>query len=471
MKEKRVPSAWLEQQGRRLDCGPYLSGAMEAKLLLNSLPVRCPALRELTRGHEGGIYKGPLFSRNYVSDPAHGVPFLSSGSMLHAEFTYAELLRRKDATSARLAPMRIEEGMTLVVRSGTIGRMAYARAEMVGTWLSEHVLKIVPDPSSVRPGYLYAFLSSRFGVPLVVGATYGAIVQHIEPEHISDLPVPRAPEAIQNEAHRLVNEAAELRTSASAELRAVVREIEEAAGLPPLDIRYASARPDTSLVRASALRGRMDGLFHSNYHLEALDRLHRLPEHRRTTVGALASRVFQPPIFKRVPVEDPRHGAPFFGTSALLRADPDASFLLSRRTKGFTDLFVNETTVLIPRSGQLVGIIGHAVMPHGDVVRGAVTEHAIRVFCANDSAAGYLLACLSSEYGRRQLKAGAYGSSIPSLDESRVAGVILPRLDDAQMEEFGRRAYAARTARHEAVYKEREARALVERWIERQGAA
>ena len=330
MKEKLVPSTWLEQQGRRLDCGPYLSGAMEAKLLLNSLPVRCPALCELTCGHEGGIYKGPLFSRNYVSDPAHGVPFLSSGSMLHAEFTYAALLRRKDATSARLAPMRIEEGMTLVVRSGTIGRMAYARAEMVGMWLSEHVLKIVPEPYSVRPGYLYAFLSGRFGVPLVVGATYGAIVQHIEPGHISDLPVPLAPEAIQNDAHRLVTAAAELRTSASAELRAVVREIEEAAGLPPLDIRYASARPDTSLVRASALGGRIDGLFHSNYHLEALAWLQRLPEDRRTTVGALATRVFQPPIFKRVPVEDPRYGAPFFGTSALMRADPDASYLLSR---------------------------------------------------------------------------------------------------------------------------------------------
>ena len=470
MKEKLIPSAWLEQQGRRLDCGPYLSGAVEAKLLLNSLPVRRAELRCLTHGHEGGIYKGQLFARNFVSDPAYGVPFLSSSSALHAEFTYADLLRTQDANSARLAPLRIEEGMTLVVRSGTIGRMTYARAEMNGMWSSEHLLKVVPDPNLVRPGYLYAFLSGRFGVPLVVGETYGAIVQHIEPGHLSNLPVPLAPDAIQDDAHRLVTEAAEMRTWASAELRAVVREIEEAAGLPPLDIRYASARPDTSLVKASTLRGRMDGLFHSNYHLEALARLRRLPQGRRTTVGELASRVFQPPIFKRIPVEDLSYGTPFFGTSALMRAEPDASYVLSRRTRGFEDLFVDETTVLIPRSGQLVGIIGHAVMPYGDVVSGAVTEHAIRVFCANNTTAGYLLACLSSEYGRRQLKAGAYGSSIPSLDESRVAGVMLPRLDDEPMERFGRRAFATRTARHEAVFKERKARSLVERWIERQGA-
>ena len=337
--------------------------------------------------------------------------------MLHAEFRYVDLLRRSDAVSRRLAYLQLDEGMTLISCSGTIGRMAYARSEMAGMWSSQDVLKVVPDPDLVRPGYLYAFLSGRFGVPLVVGETYGAIVQHIEPGHISDLPVPLAPNAVQDDAHRLVTEAAEMRTWASAELRAVVREIEEAADLPPLDPRYASARPDTSLAKASALRGRMDGLFHSNYHLEALAPLQGLPEKHRATVGELASRVFWPPMFKRIRVEDPQYGVPFFGTAALMRADPDASYLLSRRTSGFQDLFVDQTTVLVPASGQLNGIIGHAMLPHGGVVGGSVTHHAIRLFCRDESVAGYLVACLSSEYARRQLKARAYGSSIPSLDD------------------------------------------------------
>jgi len=28
---KTVPSTWLEIEGRRLDCGPYMSGAIEAR--------------------------------------------------------------------------------------------------------------------------------------------------------------------------------------------------------------------------------------------------------------------------------------------------------------------------------------------------------------------------------------------------------------------------------------------------------
>ena len=99
-----------------------------------------------------------------------------------------------------------------------------------------------------------------------------------------------------------------------------------------------------------------------------------------------------------------------------------------------------------------------------------MTEDAIRLFCSNEVTAGYLWACLSSEYGRRQLKARAFGSSIPHLDEARVGAVVLPRLDDERRETLGRRAFAVRTARHEAVAREREARSLVEHWIESHGA-
>ena len=108
MERKLVPSGWLEREGRRLDCGPYLSGATEAKVLLERLPVPRAELCSLTHGREGSVYNRPQFARNYVSDPDHGVPFLSSSTMLHADFTHADLLKKSDATSPRLAHLRIE---------------------------------------------------------------------------------------------------------------------------------------------------------------------------------------------------------------------------------------------------------------------------------------------------------------------------------------------------------------------------
>ncbi len=166
-----VRSSWLEEGGRRLDCNPYMSGALEARDTLKSLDAPKEPLKSLTAGYAGGIYNGPMFRRNYVESPEYGVPFITSGTMLLADFSNLPLLRKSDAQSPRLSYLELKPGMTLISCSGTIGRMTYARPDMDGMWSSQDVLKVVPDASRIPPGYLYAFLSSKYGVPLVVSGT------------------------------------------------------------------------------------------------------------------------------------------------------------------------------------------------------------------------------------------------------------------------------------------------------------
>jgi type I restriction enzyme S subunit len=122
-----------------------------------------------------------------VEDPEHGVPFLTTSSLLQADLSNLSLLSKKDAQSRQLSFLEIKPGMTLITCSGSIGRMAYARADMEGVWSNQDIMKVVPDPDSIKPGYLYAYLCSRFGVPMIASGTYGAIIQHIEPQHIADL--------------------------------------------------------------------------------------------------------------------------------------------------------------------------------------------------------------------------------------------------------------------------------------------
>ena len=121
-----MPSAWIEREGRRPDCGPYLSGALEAGMRLEGLAGSCVELRSLTHGHKGGICNGPRFPRSYVADPDRGVPFLTGSSMLHADFTHADLLKKTDAASARLA----------CLRPHATGREREARA-LVEDWIEE----------------------------------------------------------------------------------------------------------------------------------------------------------------------------------------------------------------------------------------------------------------------------------------------------------------------------------------------
>ena len=137
---KAIPSTWLEENGRRLDCGPYMSGAIEARELLKKHHTE--SLASLTSGYNGGIYNGPQFVRNYVNDPAYGVPFLTTSTMLQADLTNLPMISAKDAHSAKLSYLKVEEGMTLITCSGSIGRMTYARKDMAGCWSNQDIMKV-----------------------------------------------------------------------------------------------------------------------------------------------------------------------------------------------------------------------------------------------------------------------------------------------------------------------------------------
>jgi type I restriction enzyme, S subunit len=461
-----VMASWMESNGRRLDCNPYLSGGFEARVLLDRLNAVKQPLKEVTQGGMKGIFNGPRFSRHYVNDPKHGVPFLGSTDILAADLSGLSMISKKQVKAH--PELLIDEGWTLITCSGTIGRMVFSRADMKGMTGSQHFMRIIADRTKIPPGYLYAYLSSRFGVSLITSGTYGSIIQHLEPNHIADLPVPRLGDAIERKVHELIMEAAELRTKSGQILVNTVLELEQLSNLQPLTRTFESHTPDVSVTSSEGLSLRMDALFHSNYHKSALLPLLELPEAKRTTIGEIAFNVFEPTRLKRIQLEDSTYGLPFFGTTALMWSDPIPSYYIPKKG-GFSDQYVvNDRTVLIPRSGQLSGIIGQAVLPYGSLIEGAISEHAIRVIASSPIIAGYIFLALSSEYGKRQLKSRAYGKSIPTLDIKMIQQVIIPKVSSEEIERLGIIACNISKSRSLAIEKEREARNIIEQFIEHQ---
>ena len=73
-----VMASWLRDQGFRLDAPPFLSGAIEARKLLEQLPVKKESLVVVDqRAERQAIFNGPKFARTYVEEPEHGVPLLA----------------------------------------------------------------------------------------------------------------------------------------------------------------------------------------------------------------------------------------------------------------------------------------------------------------------------------------------------------------------------------------------------------
>ena len=420
-KWKAVRAAWLEEGGRRLDCNPYMSGALEARDALRRLS-KTEILSDVTER----IFHAGREGRTWVDDPRYGIPFMGSSDILSADLSTLPLISKKQVERNPL--FKLGEAWTLITRSGTIGRMAYVRPDMAGMACSEHVLRVVPKPDRIPPGYLYAFLSSRYGVPLVVSGTYGAIIQHIEPEHIADLPVPRFESNFEQKVAQAVEAAAVERVAASQHRRAAIELLEA-------KIDWSDQpRPIAIAPMASSLLSRMDA-FHYSPRVEA--GRSALSSHRSVRLGDQVERVFEPNRGSRLKVTDPAFGVPFLSSSSVFELNPSAEYLVSRSlTPHLEGLLLSDCDVLLPRSGQLGGIIGRAVLPLPMNVGQAGSEHLVRVRCHSPSDAAYLWAVLASEPGYWALIGTAFGSSIPSLDSSLISELMVPWLSEADRQKI-----------------------------------
>src|SRR5690606_27718476 len=112
---------------------------------------------------------------------------------------------------------------------------------------------------------------------------------------------------------------------------------------------------------------------------------------------------------------------PFLSSSEVFSLDPTGEYLISkRRTNALDRLIVGANDLLLPRSGQLGGIIGRAVLPLPTNYGHAASEHLVRVRCKSPEDAYYLWAVFASDPGYYATIGTAYGSSIPSLDCSLI---------------------------------------------------
>ena len=459
MKSTYTPSSWIRSEGFRLDPKPYTSGAVRLRNSVLNLPHS--HLSEVTAGFKGGIFTH-LFSpkRTYVADRRYGVPFLGASSMRLADLGGLPILSTRDAESRSYISLKIKKGMTLISCSGLVGSMVYARSDMDGMASAGDILKVQPDSDAIFPGYLFAYLSCRIGAMLVKSGTYGTIVQHLETQHVANLPVPRLPIPIEERAHHLVEEAATCRIKAASLLREAEDQTRELfpTGAP-------SASPAWSIVSACKLQSRLDAYYFSAPCLSALNAFENANCDCRVRLAEVAE-VFIPGIFKRRYAQDASFGYPYITGGDVFQISPSSDRYILRSVAEQYELLVRRGTILIQEAGQLGGLIGRSVLVGSNLNGFAVSNNMARVAAHDPEDAGYLYALLSTPEGVVLLAREAAGSSIPHLDVKRVRNLKIPWPRPALRHEIGQKVVRAIDMRDQAYASEDTARKLVERVIE-----
>ena len=162
---------------------------------------------------DNGIFYPGRHKRNYVEPGDNSVPFYSGTQILQVR-PFDIKYQPKDYTPAR--KHFVEKDWILITRSGSTGRVVMVTDSMAGTMVTEHVIRVICDPELIDPYYVYAYLATEdIGKVLLEKGIYASVVDHITPEFVATIPVPRlAPEREKEIADR-VRQAEKMRDQAN----------------------------------------------------------------------------------------------------------------------------------------------------------------------------------------------------------------------------------------------------------------
>lgn len=460
--EHPVRRNWLADQGLRLDASPYLSGSFEAKQVLKELTVHKDELARLTTGCDRGIFHAGRVSRRWVHDREHGVPFFSSTDIMEADFSFLPLIAQSSVEEN--PKLVIDQSWTLVTRSGTVGRIAYARRDMAGLACSEHVMRIRPDSDKIPPGYLNTFLRSRFGVPIMTSQAYGAIIQHIEPHHIADLPVPRFGRELEQRIHDLVQEAADLRADFQHGIVASTEDLLTTAGLselldlrwhePERDLGFAQRGLDATTLRALNFQPRARKIFNKLASVEHRT-LGNICRGGQLSRGLRFARVDGP--------QDSKSSYRLIGQRQAFWLRPEGRWVAKSQTPH--EVLAQDETVLVASQGTLGEneVFCRSIFATGSWLEHAYSEHFLRVVSGDPEYPGaYLFAFMRSEALFRILRSMSTGGKQQDIHEALRSQIPVPTLTAEARTRVAETVREAYRKRDEADLKEDQALAMLE---------
>ena len=184
----------------------------------------------VTLGEVARVHLPSRFKRIFGES---GTPYLDSEPIFKVNPDITKLLT--PATNINFEAYLVRRGWLLMACSGQTyginGQATIANEWHEGKVVTQHIMRIVPNPGEIRPGYLQTVLSHpTLGQPLVVSRAYGTSVPELAPEDIRQLPIPRLRREIEDEIASAAEQANELRRQADEKENKAVADLEREFG-------------------------------------------------------------------------------------------------------------------------------------------------------------------------------------------------------------------------------------------------
>lgn len=399
------------------------------------------------------------FKRIYV-EKGEGIPFYLPSQLGEIYPKPSKFISEK--TYKSIKGVEIEPNRLLLSRSGTIGKCTMSSKTTIGKVYSDDVIR-VSFKSEIDLGYVYTYFCTPTGQQMLQTNNYGAVIQHIEPEHLKNIIIPNAPELIKRKIHNLVVESYDLRDQSNELIDEAECILYEELQLPPIEQLKPKYFDDSVDLRnyttkLSGLGFRLDCSYHTpicNSILKLLNENADSVVHCGDTI--ITKDILLPTRFKRTYVEA-AHGIKLIGGKQINELNPGTEKYLAHSSLD-DELKLKANSVLVTRSGTIGKT---AIVPkHWEEWIGS--DHIIRIIPANNGIAGYLYCWLSTEYAQQLVKRNTFGAVVDEIDTDQLSHVEIPLLKNSdKQKEINDKVLQANNLRYQAYLKEQEAAKMME---------
>lgn len=329
-----VSTSLIYKHSNRFEGKHYLNKASFLSLQLERYENKCCTLASLAN-----VFNPPVFKRQFCKPTSRAVQYFQSSDVQSASEYSSTYIYGGQANDLNLL---VKENDVLVTGFGTIGNTRLVSKIQEGVCYANNVCRI---RATKHIGFLYAFISSKFGRAQLNKNASGSVVRYIEAPGIKKTLVPIFPETFQQEVDDLIQESARLREEAADALEEAKAKVFEYCNNEFDNLEYSQ----TSIVSVSSIvksfKTRLDPPVYINKGVIWSKRL----KHAKR-LGDLNIKMWYPGIFKRAYV---KNGLPYIKGSSVFYVNPFTScdYLSKARTPQLKELWLKEGILLISCAG------------------------------------------------------------------------------------------------------------------------
>ena len=445
----------------RIDGKFHLSDGLQVRKLIKNAPYKVRSIFDVT----SNIYCPGIFQRHYTSS---GTPFLGGADIQKQSYDSGKYL--KESTTPNHEILAIKKGWTLVTCGGTVGETAFANRELAKCWVSQHVMRLIPD--GIKPGMLYSYLATNEGKMLLTTNTYGSVIPTLNSNSIGELPIPEFPESFQQEVDDLIQESARLREEAADMLEKSKNLLKEKAGLDNLvseDYDYYGHRSADRKASCFSIK-RKDITTTTINAFNLSERIRKTKEKIQSRYVRLGDviengRTFSSTSSSSVEVS-PNNGVMFVNQKDIFDNIIKGKWVSKR---GFNPAnCIQQGEVLVACDGTLgeSEFFCHALYAGEELSGKLISSHFMRMRGNGTIPMGYLFAWLDTDYGFRFIRNTQAGTKICHPIQKLFVEIPVPLIDSDSMQKIDRLVREAHTKRYQANCNERKAISMVEKEIE-----